>query len=127
MGENEVRCGDVHDKAHWEDRPSEELDQPGVGFVDARRTSSHDLREKASEREHYTRRDLQPPHTQCNELGIRTLDSCAARYGRLTALKKTRSARVLCFATPLSIIATATWTGFIVLGGSRLAIGAKRR
>ena len=42
-----------------------------------------------------------------------------------TALKNTRSARVRCFATPLSIIATATWVGLSVLGGSRLAIVAE--
>ena len=41
-----------------------------------------------------------------------------------TDLKKTRSPRVRCFATPDSIIATATWAGLSVLGGSRLAIVA---
>ena len=83
MGEDEVRCGDVHDKAHWEDRPSEELDQPGVGFVDARRTSSHDLREKASEREHYTRRDLRQPDSQRDCIH----NSVSGVFGRSTVVQ----------------------------------------
>lgn len=54
----ETTCGDVHDKAHWEDRSAEELDQPRVRRIEARRASRHDLGEETSKRKHHARRDL---------------------------------------------------------------------